>query len=438
MANNIVTVNVSQTIAPAPSTLQRTGAFISTGGTTTAVGTTTLLTAAADLAAILRAPAAIATMTWGGGTVTVTTAAPHGMTTADVLNLTVAGATPGAYNGVDLICTITGASTFTFSLASNPGVCTVPGTWAPLSVSELSAMVNTFFAQGSAASVYVLELGNVQKPDAVQELSDFIDNNNPQIFYSYLVPRGWAYDSSYIAFLGGFEATTAKTYFFTTMTTDTYEDFDATQKCVVGLIEAPAIPATEFTLAAAFYRWINYNPSSTNKVAPFAYAYLYGVTNYPLRGNSALFAALEATSINWVGTGAEGGISTAILAGGKTKDGNDATYWYSVDWVQINADLDLANAVINGSNNPTNPLYYNQDGINRLQAVAQQTMNRGISYGLVLAPVTVAAIGFAAYVTDHPSDYSVGRYDGLSVTYTPARGFYSLTFNIQVSSFPTV
>ena len=36
---SIVTVNVSQTIAPAPSTLQKTGAFISQGGTNTSAGT---------------------------------------------------------------------------------------------------------------------------------------------------------------------------------------------------------------------------------------------------------------------------------------------------------------------------------------------------------------------------------------------------------------
>lgn len=437
MANNIVQVNVSQTIAPAPSTLQRAGALISAGGTTRAVGTTTLLTAAADLAAILRAPAAISTMTWSGGTVTVTTAAPHGMTVSDVLNLTIAGATPTAYNGADRICTITGASTFTFPLVSNPGLCTVPGTWAPLSVNELSAMVDTFFAQGTAVSVYVLELGNVEKPDAVQELSDFIDANDPQIFYAYLVPRGWAYDSSYIAFLADFEATTAKTYFFTTMTSDTYGDFDATLKCVVGLIEAPTIPATEFSLAAPFYAWLNNDPSTTNKVAPFAFRYMFGVTAYPLRGNGAFLALLKAANVNWIGTGAEGGITNTVLMWGTTMDGRDATYWYSVDWVQINIDIDLSNEIINGSNNPINPLYYNQDGINRLQARAQATMNRGISYGLVLAPVRVAAVSFPTYIIDNPNDYPIGKYAGLSVSYTPARGFVEIIFNVNVTDFPS-
>lgn len=437
MTNNIVTVNVTQTIAPAPSTLQRTGALVSQGGTSTAAGTTTLLTQAGDLDDIIRPAAAISTIVWSGGTVTVTTTAPHGMTVSDVVNLTIAGVTPTGYNGTDQICTITGASTFTYALVSNPGVASVPGTWAPIGVSVLSAMVNTFFAQGAGASVYVLELGNVQTYDAVVALEGFIEDNDPQIFYAYLVPRTFAYDSTYLTFLANFEATTAKTYFFTTVAWGNYASFDATMKCVFAMIEAPTTPITEFSCAAAFYVWLNNNPSTTNKVAPLAFRYLYGVTAYPIRGNSTELATLKAAAINWVGTGAEGGISNTVLMWGTTKDGRDATYWYSVDWVQININLDLANEIINGSNNPINPLYYNQEGVNRLQVRAQATMNRGISYGLVLSPVVVNAVTFVDYVLDNPSDYSIGKYAGLSVSYTPARGFTQIIFNVNVTDFPT-
>jgi hypothetical protein len=439
MANNIVQVNVSQTVSPAPSKLQRTGALVSQGGTNTAPGTTTLLTSAGDLASVLRAPAAISTLTWSGGTVTVTTAAPHGLGNGDVLNLTIAGAAPSAYNGLDRICTVTGSSTFTYALASDPGTMTAPGTWAPLSVSELTSMVNTFFAQGVGVSVYILELGAIESPSAMTALSTFITSSPTQIFYAYLVPRAWAWSNpDYANFLAAFESTTSKTYFFTTMTTGNYTYFDSTMKCVIGLIEAPLTPVTEFSLAAAFYVWLNNDPSTTNKVAPFAFRYVLGVTPYPLRGNGALFTTLKAASINWIGTGAEGGISNTILLWGTTKDGRDATYWYSVDWVQINIDLDLSNEIINGSNNPINPLYYNQEGINRLQVRAQSTMNRGISYGLVLAPVDVDAVGFGAYVIDNPNDYAIGKYAGLSVSYTPARGFTQIVFNVNVTDFPTV
>lgn len=36
-------------------------------------------------------------------------------------------------------------------------------------------------------------------------------------------------------------------------------------------------------------------------------------------------------------------------------------------WCAINLEMDLANEVINGSNTTVNPLYYEQNGIDRLQ-----------------------------------------------------------------------
>ncbi len=439
MANNIVVVNVSQTIAPAPSTLQQTGAFISQGATTTDVGDTTLVTQESELLAILRPALANASLVWGGGTVTATTSVPHGLTTGDILQLTIAGAvaTLAGYNGT-FACTVTGASTFTYAVGTNPGTATQPGTWIPAAVAEVRSMANTFFAQGSAVSVYVLEVGLVEDDAGVLELDSFITaNSQSQVFYSYLVPRSWADSAAFLTYVGDFEDPTAKTYFFMTVSLSNYTDLDATMKSVVATIQAPAAPVTEFTAAALFYRWLGYDPSTTNKVAPFAFAYLYGVTAYPLRNNSATLTLLKNAFINYVGTGAEGGITNTVLFWGTTKDGNDATYWYSVDWVQINLDLDIANAVINGSNNPTNPLYYNQQGIDRLQAVAQLTMDRGTSFGLVNGSAAVAAVSFRTYVLENPSDYPIGKYAGLSVTYTPSRGFTQIVFNLNVSQFPT-
>ena len=67
----------------------------------------------------------ISTITWSGGTVTVTTASPHGLPTGTTSG-TIYGCTPSAYNG-SYTFTRTGASTFTYPLASNPGTITVLG-----------------------------------------------------------------------------------------------------------------------------------------------------------------------------------------------------------------------------------------------------------------------------------------------------------------------
>ena len=436
MANQIVTVNVSRTVAPAPSTLQRTGALISQGGTTGAAGTTSLLTTASDLTPILKGSAALTSLTWASSVVTAVTTSPHGLPIGQTIQLTISGAVPSAYNGT-YAATITTTTGFTFPKVSNPGTETTPGAWANAGSAELLAMVTTFFSQGSNVAVYVLELGPGDADAGVAALSDFIGDTTPQFFYSYLVPRNWADSTDFVDFAGTFTADTKKTYFFVTTTLANDSGFDGLKCVLTEVPEASVVPLTQFQAAALFYRALNYNPSTTNKVSPYAFGFLPGLTPYSLRGNGPTFAALKAAFANWVGTGAEGGITTSVLYWGTTKDGRDFTYWYSVDWVQINVALDLANEIINGSNNPINPLYYNQDGINRLQARAQATMNRGISYGLVLAPVTVDAVDFVPYVLVNESDYAIGKYAGLSVSYTPARGFTEIIFNVNVTDFPT-
>lgn len=60
----------------------------------------------------------LSNLVWSGGTVTATTAAPHGLSGS--INLFIDGATPSGYDGF-FPCTITGASTFTFPLTPNPG-----------------------------------------------------------------------------------------------------------------------------------------------------------------------------------------------------------------------------------------------------------------------------------------------------------------------------
>lgn len=457
MSNAIVTVNVSQQIAPDPSFLQKTGALISQGATTLADGARALLLSKDDLTSILQGAEAVTGIVQTAGTATATTTAPHGIPIGDVVSVTIAGASPAGYNGT-VNATATGASAFTYPVDSgltSPATGTIVFTLAD--VAELTAMVTTFFAQGSSVGVYVLELGPGDAETGVAALDAYIPAS-AQFFYAYLVPRNWAASSAYLTFVAQFEAPTKKTYFFTTMTTGNYTTFTALMKCVVGMIEAPAIPATEFSLAAAFFVALNYSPSSTQRVTPYSFSYLYGVTPYPTTSNAVLFAALKAAGVNTVSTGAEGGISNAMLVWGTTMDLRPFNYWYSVDWTQINIERDIANAIINGSNDPINPLYYNQDGINRLQAVAAGTMGRGVSYGLVLGTVVqseldqpeldaalsagtfagnavVNAIPFIAYGVSHPSDYKIGKYGGFAIVYTPARGFTEIVFNLVVTDF---
>src|SRR5487761_1130090 len=111
MSNEIVTVNVSVTKAPAPVTLQQTGAIISQGATTLGTDAYQILEEASDLTAILAAALSAASATWVTNVVTVTASAPlpaHLPVGAEFVT-TLAGFAPVALNK-QFLATVTGPS----------------------------------------------------------------------------------------------------------------------------------------------------------------------------------------------------------------------------------------------------------------------------------------------------------------------------------------
>lgn len=447
----LVTLTLSSALSAEPgasivvSGLTGTGAFASADGTWVAGagtgGETVTYTIATSLA-----------MTITGGTCEDSIGLANGQT----FLTTIAGAQPSTYNGT-FLATVTGATTFTYTLpATTTSPATGTPTYTPPSAGELLEMATTFFAQGSSQAVYVLELGAGTPAQGVTALSAYI-TANPGIFYSYLVPRSWDAVSSFVTLLGTLTSTTARTYFFITTTLANYAVY-ASLKSAIWLIEAPGIQATEFSIASLFYVTLNYAPSPTNRITNLNLAFVFGVTAYPPAGNSALLNTILAADGNYIGTGAAGGISNAIVMGGQTADGNPYRYWYSIDWVQINVQLNVTNALINGSNNPSNPIDFNQPGINSLQQVAASTMATGIASGIVLNPLkslgltaatwqaaldaetyagltVVNADPFGDFVTLNPDDYEEGLYTGFSILYTPLLGFSNVVFNVTVSGF---
>lgn len=94
--------------------------------------------------ALIESPPAalLSTLSWDAAslTVTATTAVPHGLRAGSTVQLTVAGATPDGYNG-EFDCWVTGASTFCYNMASDPGTVVVPG-----SASQLLSMTAGYFS----------------------------------------------------------------------------------------------------------------------------------------------------------------------------------------------------------------------------------------------------------------------------------------------------
>jgi hypothetical protein len=458
----IVTVNTSITTAPIPNQLQQRGALISQGGTTLPAGTSATLSSPADLAAITALPVVNTSLTWASSVVTVVTAAAHGWTTGDAISVKISGATPIGYNGT-FLATVVNATTFTYPLVSNPGAGVGAGSSTLFDVTQLTQMASTYFSGNGVRAVDVLELGEGTAIEGVAALTTFLTATagTPAAYYAYLVPREWDGVAQFLALANAYTAPSKQVYFFVTTTLANRAVYSGpAYKNVFALVESPSVADSEFSCAAPFSTTLKQNPSTSNKVPPLSYTPAFGATPYPVRGNQTVLGQLAAANANWIGTGAEGGITTSILFQGKMSDGNFWNFWYSVDWAQINMDLALANEVINGAASSINPLYYNQQGVDRLQARAARVAQQGISYGLgngqvILTKlpgdvfrinlsaglyngkIVINAEPFSVYTRANPSDYGAGKYAGLSAVWIPQLPFLNVFFNLQATTLIT-
>ncbi len=423
----IVTLNTIVTTAPQPNTLQQSGVVVSAGGSTLTTGTYQYCGSPAAVTAILAAPLAITSLAWASGTVTATVAAMT-LAVGQVFTTTIAGATPAGYNGT-FVATVASSTTFTYALTTDPGTETAPGTYTPPYSAFLTDAATTFFAQGAMVGLYVLELGpEATDTAAITALGTWL-TSNPNVFYAALVAPHW--DSVALGTLANtYTSPASKFYFFPTTTQATISNY-VNMKSVIATVEAPSSPISVVTAAALFYAWVSQTVSEAAPARPVQYRQLFGCTPWPVYGQTAAVNSILTAFGNIAYSGTEGGLLGTYIWGGRTMDGAQAMFWYSVDWFQIQAKQALAAAIINASN-ALRPVVYNQNGINALQAVAQQVANSSISFGLSLS-VVVTAVPFTTYTTDNPSNYAAGIYGGLAATVTPQLGFETITFNIDAT-----
>ncbi|MFZ5270966.1 hypothetical protein [Enterobacter asburiae] len=438
MSFNIVTVNVSQTIGAIPSNLQQMSAVLSFGATLQEPGKPVLLTQPSDITDLVNYPISSLTAEAQSFGTDFTLVLPADVSlTRDPgseLEITIQNCSPKAWNG-KYLATVIDSNTLTWTLtdSSLDGSPTTLGQFSITGSDALVTAVEGFFAQGSSVGTYLLELGYQSDlpKDEVAALKTYMQEPLKR-FYAYLVPETWKADPDFITLAKLYTSNESMQYFFTLEDTPDETNYVTPYAGIKSIIAMAddTYPVTN-AAAAAMWNFVSPSPSEINKVPPMAFRFLQAVNANAAK--ASILTTMVKQNINYVDTGAEGGISNTMLVKGVTSDGNDMTYWYSVDWVQINVDMMLANAVINGSNNPINPLYYNQDGIDRLQQVAQGVFNTGVSYGLVNGQTPVNAVPFKTYVKNNPHDYGIGRYAGLSATYTPMRGFVEIIFNINVT-----
>ncbi|HKS76270.1 MAG TPA: hypothetical protein VJQ82_23860, partial [Terriglobales bacterium] len=202
---------------------------------------------------------------------------------------------------------------------------------------------------------------------------------------------------------------------------------------VQALVPSPAQASTEHQASVEFYNWLVNNPGPANPLAPMSFRYAFGVTPWPQVGNQTNLNTILTAFGNYIGTAAEGGISTACIFKGTAMDGEQAAWWYGIDWFRIQVKQALAAAVFNGSNqNP--PLLYSQDGINSLLAVANNVGTSAVKFGCALS-VVITAVPFSTYTTENPNDYNSGIYNGFQATVVGQNAFTSITFNLDAVQF---
>lgn len=437
ITSQIVTINETVVVAPTPSQLQQSGAFISVGGTTLATGSYQFLSGSSALATILSSSGNFAELEdmntdfFSNGTVqgvyvlelgtqSTTDDAVYALQTwiQDNPGVFYAYLVPKAWDSTkDSVGSVTITS-------GGSGYTTAPTVTFSAPASGTTATGTSTIQNGEVISV------TITNPGSGYTSAPTVTFSAPT---SGTTATGTANLSSALNVLAGnFSSPTALTYFFGTTTSATISNYSP-NKSLNLMVESPTAPSTEFSQAAQFYNWLLNNPGPANKLAPMGYRYVYGVTPWAVLGNSSTINAILSAYGNVIETGSQGGISTSCLFKGTMMDGSQAQWWYGIDWFNIQVNQALAAAIINGANsNP--PLEYDQAGINALLAVANQIAKDAVTYGCALSAV-VTAVPFSTYTTENPNDYKAGLYKGFTATVVGQNGFLQLIFQLEALEF---
>lgn len=226
---------------------------------------------------------------------------------------------------------------------------------------------------------------------------------------------------------------TSRQYFVAMPSLDSLPDY-ASIKSIMNLVPSPTADSTEFQSSMPFYNILVNDPSAANRLNVMANRNSFGLTKWARNSvNNPKVTEILSNYGNYLGDGAEGGLSNVLLKNGTLMDGSQFSLWYGVDWFLINVAQALAALIIESANSQP-PLLYNPDGINALQRRAQSVATNAQTIGCLLQG-TVTAIPFATYVAQFPDDYAAGIYSGLSATIVGQNGFLKINFYVTVFKF---
>lgn len=346
------------------------------------------------------------------------------------LTLNVTATTGSTSNGEVASVTVTSggsgyssAPSVTFSGGGGTGAAAV----AIISGGAVTAVTVTEFGSGYTSVPTVTIAAPPASP--ITQITDYLQSY-PLQNYLYVIDPSNSQNPAFWTLAAQYDNYTSYTYFLFTVSVSQAATYGSHKGSIL-FTPAITLPSTEFTASVIAFAFASITFSAVAKIRPFNYRFVTGVTVYAQPGTAALGLAL-ATNTNLVIPATAGGLTQLMLLGGQTSDGNAINLWYGPDYASLTVTQTLANAIIEGSNDSTNPLAYSQAGINTLVARTIQTLNAAVIVDAILGPVTVSAIDFADYVLANPSDYQNGVYNGITFTIVPARGFNAITYGMTV------
>ena len=121
-------------------------------------------------------------------------------------------------------------------------------------------------------------------------------------------------------------------------------------------------------------------------------------------------------------------VSNTVILNGRTADSRPFDYWYQWDIIAFNLQESIISLLLQGVNNPSQVIEYNQNGIDTLNATIKSCLNKMIDYGCLTEFAAsynsatqeltgegyIAAISYPTYVAANPDKYAMEIYDGFS------------------------
>ena len=305
-----------------------------------------------------------------------------------------------------------------------------------------------FFANNANGKAFVLEVGAVVGDDPGTNIAALATHitDGENVCGHYSVPDVFYGDADF-ATLVALYSTDDPVYKFSSHITHGTAPADQTGFTALAGKSAwfpvyPSDVATENACGAMVGIMASglYDVSPTNLMTPLQYKTIVGVT--PESFNTSFRTALNNAAVNYVGSIQ----SVSVLMNGRYADNKSWDYRYSERSTLQDIQNSLLALIINGANVPAASVPYNQDGIDKLLAVAnaratyRKSCNQVTDFSQALDNTgttlvdkdSFKATDYYTYKAANPAKYQAGEYDGLSGFIEIGKFFRKVTFNVTL------